>query len=93
MWATALKQADGFTRLLPTLVGVGTAAASFALLALALRTLPVAVAYAAWTGLETVAVVAVAAAAAGERLTAPRLVCLGLIAGGVVGLRLSEHPD
>lgn len=92
MWATALKQADGFTRLLPSLVGVGTAAASFALLALALRTLPVAVAYAAWTGLGTVAVVVVAVAA-GERLTAPRLVCLGLIAGGVVGLRLSEHPD
>ncbi|RPE79765.1 DMT family transporter [Vulcaniibacterium tengchongense] len=88
VWAIALKQSEGFTRLLPSAIGIAAAGVSFAMLTLALRWLPVGTAYAVWVGIGTVGVAVAGIAALGEAATAPRLLCLGLIVAGVVGLKL-----
>ncbi len=87
-WAVGLKYTEGFTRLWPT-VGVAAAlAASMALLAWAVKTLPLGTAYAVWTGIGAVGAVTLGIVLFKEPVTAPRLVCLGLIVAGILGLRL-----
>ncbi len=88
VWATALGRAEGFTRPWPTAVGIAAAVTSFALLAIAMRDLPVGTAYAVWVGLGAVGVVLVGVAA-GEGASPWRLACLALIVVGVVGLKLA----
>ncbi|MBO4160758.1 MULTISPECIES: multidrug efflux SMR transporter [Micromonospora] len=83
-----LKATQGFTRLWPT---VGLAVAyllAFGMLALAVRDIPVGVAYAMWSGLGTAAIVAIGAAFLGEPLSASKVIGVGLIIGGVVVLNL-----
>jgi quaternary ammonium compound-resistance protein SugE len=87
-WAVGLKYTEGFTRLWPT---VGTAVAillSMTLLGLALRTLPIGTAYAIWTGIGTVGTALLGIWLFGEPATALRLLCIGLILAGIVGLKL-----
>lgn len=90
VWAIALKRSDAFTRLPETLVFVVAALASFWLLALALRTLPVGTGYAVWTGIGAVGAAIVGIVWLGESAAAMRLVSIGLIAAGIVGLALSS---
>ncbi|MFI9638989.1 DMT family transporter [Micromonospora sp. NPDC051925] len=83
-----LKATQGFTRLWPSL---GLAAAyllAFGMLALAVRDIPVGVAYAMWSGLGTAAIVAIGAAFLGEPLSVSKVIGVGLIIGGVVVLNL-----
>ncbi|MEV6708350.1 DMT family transporter [Micromonospora wenchangensis] len=83
-----LKATQGFTRLWPT-VGLAVAyLTAFGMLALAVRDIPVGVAYAVWSGLGTAAIVAVGAAFLGEPLSLTKVVGVGLIIGGVVVLNL-----
>ena len=87
-WAVGLKYAEGFTRLWPS---VGTAIAlvfSMVLLGLSLRTLPLGTAYAIWTGIGTVGTAILGMVLFREPATAGRLVCIGLIVTGIVGLKL-----
>lgn len=87
-WAVGLKYTEGFTRLGPSL---GTAAAlvlSMALLGLALRTLPLGTAYAIWTGLGTIGTAVLGMILLGEPASAARIVCIGLIVSGIIGLKL-----
>ena len=89
-WAVGLKYTEGFTRPWPT---VGTAAAlvaSMALLGVALRTLPLGTAYAAWTGIGTVGTAILGIVLFEEPATAMRLVCIALIVAGIVGLKLAS---
>ena len=58
-WAMGLKQTEGFTRLVPSLVTAGCMIVSLGLLGLALRSLPLGTAYAIWTGIGTVGTVVV----------------------------------
>ena len=90
VWAIALKEADGFSKLGPTVVGLVAAATSFALLTFALRQLPIGTAYAVWVGIGAVGVAAVGIIARGESASPPRLLFLGLILVGVAGLRAVE---
>lgn len=90
VWASALKQSAGLTRPLPTAVTLAALVGSFALLNLAMRTLPLGVAYAAWTGVGAVGAIVVGAVILGEPLTLVRLVSLSAIILGLVGLRLSS---
>ena len=92
VWAIGLKQTDGFTKLVPSLVTVVAMIASFALLAHALKTLPVGTAYAVWTGIGAVGTAIVGMALYGEPRTVGRLVCLLLIVGGIAGLKLLTPP-
>ena len=86
----ALKQSDGLTRLWPAVLGVTAAAVSFVLLTFALRHLPVGTAYAVWVGIGAVGVAVAGIVLLGERATPVRLLFLGLIVVGVVGLRVIE---
>lgn len=81
---TALKQSDAFTKLVPSLITAGTYAASFVFLALTLRTIPVGLAYAMWSGVGVVLIAAVGWLWFKQSLDWPALIGLGLIIAGVV---------
>lgn len=92
VWAIALKQSQGFSRLWPSVITLVGAVASFWLLALALRSLPVGTAYAVWTGIGALGVALLGILFLGEPANALRLACIGLIVAGIVGLKLvSSH--
>lgn len=88
-WAVGLKYTQGFTRLWPSLATGLLLAVSMVLLALAVRTLPLGTAYAVWTGIGIVGTAIVGIALFSEPATALRLLCIALIVGGILGLRLS----
>jgi len=90
---SALKASDGFTRLLPAalvLVGYGV---SFYCLSLALRHIPVGVAYAVWSGLGIVLITLVAFVLYGQRIDAAGLIGMGLIIAGVLVLNLCSRAS
>jgi small multidrug resistance pump len=85
---TALKASDGFTRLGPaSLVVIGYSIA-FYLLALVLRTVPLGVTYAIWSGVGVAAVTLIGWLVYGQRLDWPAIVGIGLIVAGVLVLNL-----
>lgn len=87
-WAVGLKYTDGFTRLWPSIFTLIAIVASFALLGLALRSLPVGTAYAVWTGIGTAGTVLLGMLLFGESADAARLGCILLILAGIAGLKL-----
>ena len=89
-WAIGLKYTQGFTRLWPTLGTVGAMAISVGLLGVAMRELPVGTAYAVWTGIGAVGTVILGIVLFGDPANAPRLVCVGLIVAGILGLKLTS---
>ena len=86
---TCLKLSEGFSRLVPSLGVVVLYTLSFVLLAWVLKTVDLGVAYAIWAGLGTALVASVGFLVFGEAISAVRLVSIGLIILGVVGLQLS----
>ncbi|MGV0643163.1 SMR family transporter [Mycolicibacterium sp. XJ2546] len=90
VWAIALKQAEGFTRLWPSLIGVGAALLSFFLLTVALRQLPAGTGYAVWVGIGAVGVAVAGVLLLGEALSVARVAFLGVIVIGIIGLRIVE---
>ncbi len=88
-FAVALKASDGFSRLGPTLAFVVCAAASFSLLNLALRDLPIGTAYAVWTGIGAAGTALVGIAFLDEPADALRLASIALIVVAVAGLQLT----
>ncbi len=90
-WAVGLKYTEGFTRLWPSVGTLLAMALSFGLLAQALRVLPVGTAYAIWTGIGAVGTAIVGIALLGESASPARLACIGMIALGIVGLKLFAH--
>jgi quaternary ammonium compound-resistance protein SugE len=89
-WAIGLKYTEGFTRLTPTLATVASMIVSLALLGVALKTLPVGTAYAVWTGVGTIGTAVLGIVLVREPATPLRLTCIGLIAAGILGLRLAR---
>lgn len=87
-WAVGLKYTYGFTRVLPTLATVVSMIVSLGLLGIALRSLPLGTAYAVWTGVGTVGTAILGMILFQESAEAIRLVCIGLIVAGIVGLKL-----
>ncbi len=90
VWAIALKQAGGFTRFWPSLIGIVSAIVSFVMLSLALKQLPVGTAYAVWVGIGALGVAIAGIVALGESASPVRLSLLALILIGVIGLKLVE---
>ena len=88
--AVALKAADGWSRPLPGAIGVLAALASIFLLTHAMKVLPAGTAYAVWTGIGAVGVALLGMLVYGDSASPARLVCMGLVITGVVGLRLVE---
>jgi quaternary ammonium compound-resistance protein SugE len=89
-WALGLKYSDGLTRFWPTMATVVAIALSFALMSLALRSLPFGTAYAVWTGIGAVGSILVGMLLYSEPTDPVRLVCLTLIVAGMVGLKLNS---
>ena len=89
-WAIGLKYTHGFSRLWPTLGTLAAMAISVGLLGLAMRELPVGTAYAVWTGIGAVGTVILGIVLFGDPAGAARLLCIGLILGGSVGLKLTS---
>lgn len=87
-WAIGLKYTDGFTRLWPTTWTVAAMIVSVVLLALAVRTLPIGTAYAVWTGIGAAGTVILGIVLFAEPATLLRLLFVGLIVAGIVGLKL-----
>jgi quaternary ammonium compound-resistance protein SugE len=88
-FAVALKLSHGMTRLWPTVGFAACALTSFALLTVALRDLEVGAAYAVWTGIGAAGAAAVGMAFLGDDVSALKLMSIGLILAGVIGLNLS----
>jgi len=86
-WAIGLKYTDGFTRLWPTLDTATAMLLSITLLGLAMKQLPVGTAYAVWTGIGAVGTAFLGIVLFGESAAAARLLCLGLIVAGILGLK------
>jgi quaternary ammonium compound-resistance protein SugE len=87
-WAVGLKYTEGFTRLVPSLWTIASMAVSLGLLGLALKSLPLGTAYAIWTGVGTVGTALLGIWLFQESADVLRLVCIGLIVAGILGLKL-----
>ena len=90
IWAYAMKQSYGFTRLMPTSITIVTMIASFALLALAMKSLPLGTAYTIWTGIGAVGAFAIGVIVLGEQASAMRMAAAALIVSGLVLMKLSS---
>ena len=89
VWAFTLKQSDGFTRLTPSLITLVAMAASFGLLSLSMRVLPLGTAYTIWTGIGAVGAFAVGIMVLGEQISTMPVVAAALIVSGIVLMKLA----
>lgn len=90
VWAYFMKQSQGFTKLVPSIITIGTMIASFALLSVSMKTLPLGTAYTIWTGIGAVGAFAVGVLVLGEPATAMRLVAAVLIVSGLAMMKLAS---
>lgn len=90
VWAISLKYTQGFSRLGPSLLTIGTMIFSFYLLSVSLRVLPLSTAYAVWVGIGAVGTAIAGVLLFGESLTTLKLVSLALVILGIVGLKLAS---
>lgn len=89
VWATGLKYTEGFTRLWPSVITIVSTIASFWLLALAMKSLPLGTAYVIWVGIGAVGAFIAGIVLFQESLTVLRVGSVGLIVLGLVGLKLA----
>jgi quaternary ammonium compound-resistance protein SugE len=87
-FAFFMKSSVGFTRLIPALLTIATGLSSVTLLSISLRTLPVGTGYAVWTGIGAAGTAIVGIAFLGDSAAPTRILCIGLILAGVIGLKL-----
>lgn len=90
VWAFSMKQSEGFTKLVPSVVTIVTMIASFALLSLSMKSLPLGTAYTIWTGIGAVGAFAVGILVLGEQASAMRMVAAVLIVSGLVLMKIAS---
>lgn len=90
VWAFSMKQSHGFTRLVPSAITIVTMIASFGLLAVAMRSLPLGTAYTIWTGIGAVGAFLVGITVLGEQISAMRIGAAVLIVSGLVLMKMSS---
>lgn len=90
VWAFSMKKSEGFTLLTPTIVTIVMMIASFGLLSVAMKTLPLGTAYTIWTGIGAVGAFAVGVMVLGEAMTPMRVLAAALIVTGLVMMKLSS---
>lgn len=88
-WTWSMKLSDGFTRLIPSLVTVVLVVASFALLSMSMRSIPLGTSYAIWSGIGAVGAFIVGALVFGEQLSLLRVAGLLMIVGGLALMKLA----
>lgn len=89
VWAYSMKLSDGFTRLVPSAITLVMMIASFGLLSVSMRTLPLGTAYTVWTGIGAIGAFLVGIVALGEQLSFMRVSAAILIVCGLVLMKLS----
>ena len=89
VWASAMKQSHGFSRLWPSVVTIGGMFISFGLLSWSMRTLPLGTSYMIWTGIGAVGAFVVGIMVFGEAITPMRVMAALLIVGGLVMMKLA----
>lgn len=89
IWAFFMKQSHGFTLIIPTTITLITMMASFALLSIAMKTLPLGTAYTIWTGIGAVGAFIVGIIVLGEQVTTARVIAALLIVSGIIVMKLS----
>lgn len=89
-WAIGLKYTDGFTKLWPSIFTIAAMVISIVLLGVAMKFLPVGTSYAVWVGIGAVGTAILGIILFGEPATPGRLLSLGLIVAGIVGLKLAN---
>jgi quaternary ammonium compound-resistance protein SugE len=90
VWAFYMKQSNGFTRVVPTMITFITMLGSFGLLSVAMKTLPLGTAYTVWTGIGAVGAFLVGIMVLGEPMTATRLLAAMLILSGLILMKISS---
>lgn len=91
-WAIGLKYSYGFTKLVPSVLTILGMIASFYFLSLAMKNVPLGTAYAIWTGIGTVGTGVLGIILFNESINPIRLICIGFIVIGAIGLKLvSSH--
>jgi len=90
VWAFSMKQSHGFTRLVPSVITVFAMLASFGLLSVSMKTLPLGTAYTVWTGIGAVGAFLVGIMVLGEQVNVLRVVAAGLIVSGLVLMKVSS---
>ena len=91
VWAFTMKQSYGFTRILPTVITIIMMIASFGLLSVSMKTLPLGTAYTVWTGIGAVGAFLVGITVLGEQVSVMRAAAAVLIVSGLVLMKLSTH--
>ncbi len=89
VWAVGLKYTDGFTRLWPSMLTLVAMAASFFLLSIAMRSLPIGTVYAVWVGVGAVGTAIVGVLLFAEPFSLARILSILIIVVGIVGLKLT----
>lgn len=92
-WAIGLKYADGFTKFWPSVWTIVAMAISVGLLGIAMRSLPVGTAYAIWVGVGAIGTALLGIVLFGESANGGRLISLGLIVLGIIGLKLASPSE
>jgi quaternary ammonium compound-resistance protein SugE len=92
VWAIGLKHTQGFTKLGPTLFTLAAMGASFYLLSVAMRTLPLGTAYAVWVGIGAIGTAIAGIVLFQESASAFKLCSLALIVFGIAGLKIASAP-
>lgn len=90
VWVIAMKYAEGFTRLWPSLVMIGAMVVSFGSLTIAVKYLPLGTSYAVWTGIGAVGAMIAGIVLFGESASALRIGSACLILLGITGLKLAS---
>lgn len=90
VWAYSMKQSDGFTRFVPSVVTILVMIASFLLLSLAMKSLPLGTAYMVWTGIGAVGAFLLGLVILGEPFNWLRIAAAIMITAGVVAMKISS---
>lgn len=91
VWAVELKESTGFTKVIPSIITVIAMMLSFALLAYAMKSLPVGTAYPVWTGIGAIGTVLFGILLFGEPKDLQRLFFIFMIIVGIIGLKVSTR--
>ncbi len=89
-WAIGLKYSENFSRLTPSVLTLASMAVSVYGLSWAVQWLPVGTGYAVWTGIGALGTAILGMWLFGESVAPARLICLGLIVTGIVGLKMAS---
>ncbi|WP_213990593.1 multidrug efflux SMR transporter [Sodalis sp. dw_96] len=91
IWASAMKASEGFTRLTPSVITLVFMISSFALLAIAMKTLPLGTAYTVWVGIGAIGAFILGVVLFGESINLYRIIAVALIISGVTLLKVISN--